>query len=181
MVQALCAEEEAPQRKRHRDDNYNSPVVRGMRRTNPKEQSRHRILSDDEIRKVWKATDPATSFGGIVRMLLLTGQRLDKVASMRWEDVSADGVWTIRTEEREKGNAGVLELPELAMEIIDLRERGKGLIFPSRQRNQLGGLAKYKRKLDRDSGVTEWVLHDLRRTARSLMSRAGVSMSMRRG
>ena len=80
-----------------RDDNYNSPVVRGMRRTNPKEQSRHRILSDDEIRKVWKATDPATSFGVIVRMLLLTGQRLDKVASMRWEDVSEDGVWTIRT------------------------------------------------------------------------------------
>ena len=54
------------------------------------------------------------------------------------------------------------------------RKRGIGFIFPSRNGNRIGGLAKYKRKLDRDSGVTGWVLHDLRRTARSLMSRSGV-------
>src|SRR5262249_29170459 len=156
-----------------RDDNYNSPLVRGMRRTNPKERARKRILSDDEIRAVWGATDADASFGGIVRMLLITAQRLDKVASIRWDDVYGD-TWTIRTEAREKGNAGEIVLPELAMEMIRKRKRSIGFIFPSRNGNRLGGLAKYKRKLDRDSGVTGWVLHDLRRTARSLMSRSGV-------
>ena len=156
-----------------RDDNYSSPVVRGMRRTNPKERQRTRKLSDDEIRRVWNATDPATSYGSIVRMLLLTAQRLDKVASMRWEDLKGN-VWTIRTEDREKGNAGELVLPGLAMDVIKARKPAEGFVFPSRGDKQLGGLAKYKRKLDRDSGVSDWVLHDLRRTARSLMSRAGV-------
>ncbi|MGC2408896.1 MAG: integrase family protein [Methyloceanibacter sp.] len=156
-----------------RDDNYNSPVVRGMRRTNPKERERTRILSDDEIRIVWSTADAGTSFGGIVKMLLVTGQRLDKVTSMRWDDLNGN-VWAIRTEAREKGNAGELILPDLAMVVVSARQRGDGLVFPSRGGNQLGGLAKYKRKLDRDSGVSGWVLHDLRRSARSLMSRAGV-------
>jgi integrase len=156
-----------------RDDNYNSPVVRGMRRTNPKERERTRILSDDEIRIVWSTADAGTSFGGIVKMLLVTGQRLDKVASMRWDDLNGN-VWAIRTEAREKGNAGELILPDLAMAVVSARQRGDGLVFPSRGGNQLGGLAKYKRKLDRDSGVSGWVLHDLRRSARSHMSRAGV-------
>ena len=156
-----------------RDDNYASPIVRGMRRTNPKERQRTRILSDDEIRRVWASTDPESSFGGIVRMLLVTAQRLDKVASMAWGDLDGD-VWKIRTEEREKGNAGELALPDIAMDIVRLRSRSEGLIFPSRGGRQLGGLAKYKRKLDRDLSVKGWVLHDLRRSARSLMARAGV-------
>ena len=156
-----------------RDDNYASPIVRGMRRTNPKERQRTRILSDDEIRRVWAATDPDSSFGGIVRMLLITAQRLDKVASMAWGDLDGN-VWKIRTEEREKGNAGEIVLPDVAMQIISTRPRSGGYVFPSRGGKQLGGWAKYKRKLDRDSGVTGWVLHDLRRSARSLMARAGV-------
>ncbi len=106
-------------------------------------------------------------------MLLVTAQRLDKVASMAWGDLDGN-VWKIRTEEREKGNAGEIVLPDVAMQIISTRSRSGGYVFPSRGGKQLGGWAKYKRKLDRDSGVTGWVLHDLRRSARSLMARAGV-------
>ena len=40
-----------------RHDNYSSPVVKGMRRSNPKERARERILNDDEIRTVWKAAE----------------------------------------------------------------------------------------------------------------------------
>ena len=80
-----------------------------MRRTNPKETERKRILSDDEIRAVWNAA--TGSYGRLVRFLLLTAQRREKVASMQWSDL-AGNVWTIRTEEREKGNAGELVLPE---------------------------------------------------------------------
>jgi integrase len=48
------------------------------------------------------------------------------------------------------------------------------IVFSGNGRNPMGGLGKRKAKLDKLSGVTGWVIHDLRRTARSLMSRAGV-------
>ena len=93
-----------------RDDNYMSPVVRGMRRSQPKERARDRILNDDEIRAVWAAAEANGTFGAFIRVALLTGQRKDKVISMKWEDLDGD-VWRIPSEEREKGNAGDLELP----------------------------------------------------------------------
>ena len=152
-----------------RDENYNTPLVAGMRRTNPKETERNRILSDDEIRAVWDAaTGP---YGRLIRFLLLTAQRRDKVASMQWDDLAGD-VWTIRTEKREKGNAGELVLPQAALDVLD--ERGEGLVFPGRGGKQISGWSVYKKRLDKASGVSGWVLHDLRRTARSLISRAGV-------
>ena len=87
-----------------REDDYRSPVVKGMRRGTP--TKRDRILDDDELRAVWKQAEENGTFGALVRLLLLTGQRKEKVASMRWEDISIDGTWTIPTEAREKGNAG---------------------------------------------------------------------------
>jgi integrase len=152
-----------------RDDNYSSPVVHGMRRTNPKERARARVLADDEIRAIWNAA--TGSYGRLVKFLLLTAQRREKVAAMQWDDLHGN-VWVIPTEEREKGNAGELMLPPMAMEVLG--ERTEGLIFPGKGGKQISGWSKYKAKLDRDSGVTDWVLHDLRRTSRSLMSRAGV-------
>lgn len=153
-----------------RDENYASPIVKGMRRTHPKETARSRILTDDELRAVWLASED--SYGRILRFLLLTGQRREKVASMRWEDIEGN-VWTIPTEKREKGNAGVLVLPKAA--VATLGERRKGLVFPGKGGKQISGWSKYKARIDKASGVHDWVLHDLRRTARSLMSRAGVN------
>jgi integrase len=152
-----------------RDENYSSPIVAGMRRTNPKETERKRMLSDDEIRAVWNAA--TGSYGRLLRFLLLTAQRREKVASMQWDDLDGS-VWTIRTEKREKGNAGVLVLPKAAIAVLGTR--GEGLVFPGRAGKQIKGWSKYKAQLDKASGVKDWVLHDLRRTARSLMSRAGV-------
>ena len=105
-----------------RHDDYSSPIIKGMRRINPKERARTRIFSDDELRIVWKAAEANGSFGAFVRLLLLTGQRRDKVATMRWEDIQ-DGVWLIPSEKREKGNATALKLPQVAIEIINAQPR----------------------------------------------------------
>ena len=155
-----------------RDDNYSSPIVPGMRRYSPKEHARERFLTDDEIRALWNATEGGSSYDRLVRSLLLTAQRREKVASMRWDDLDGN-TWTIATEKREKGNAGILELPELAM--ATLGTRTDGLVFPGRGGKQISGWSKYKASLDKASGVKDWTLHDLRRTARSLLSRAGVN------
>src|SRR5262249_48825677 len=87
-----------------RDDDYMSPIVRGMTRRNQKERARKRILNDDELRALWKAAEANGTFGAMVRILLLTGQRRDKVAAMKWEHIDGD-TWNIKTAPREKGNA----------------------------------------------------------------------------
>jgi len=152
-----------------RNDNYSTPIVKGMRCSTPKERARKRILDDDEIRAVWTAAEANGPFGALVRALLLTGQRLDKVATMRWHDVSLDGVWTIPSEAREKGNAGELQLPGTALEIIQQQPRSGSRVFNSMS------ASRAKAAFDAKLPLPEWRLHDLRRTARTLMARAGVS------
>ncbi len=157
-----------------RHDDYASPIVRGMRRSKPSERARERVLTDDEIRALWSVRG---AFADFCRVLLLTGQRREKVAAMRRDDLDG-AVWTIDTQDREKGNAGELVLTADAVEIIDRQPRlaSNGFVFASRRGDgHMNGWSKSKKTLDDALGSTKpWRLHDLRRTARSLMSRAGV-------
>ena len=157
-----------------RKDDYGSPIVKGMKRP---ETKRERILTDDELRAVWKAAAANGTFGALVRLLLLTGQRLDKVASMKWADVSVDGVWTIPTEAREKGNALEMVLPTAALDIIKAQPRFASnpyVLASGRGKGHYKGYSNGKASFDKKVKADPWTLHDLRRTARSLMSRAGV-------
>jgi integrase len=159
-----------------RRDGYAPPVARGMRRQSPQAQARARVLADDEIKAVWEAANPSGVFGAIVQIALLTAQRRDKIVNMRWADVE-NGVWTIPAAPREKSTAGALALPDMARRIIDAQPQfdGNPFVFAGRRGGgAVSGFSKMKPRLDRLSGVTNWTLHDLRRTARSLMSRAGV-------
>src|SRR5262249_11888250 len=106
-----------------RHDDYVPPIVRGMGRTDPKQRARARILDDDELRAVWKAAEANGTYGALIRFLLLTAQRHSKVLTMKWADISPDGVWEIATAMREKGNAGALQLPPVARDIIDALPR----------------------------------------------------------
>jgi integrase len=161
-----------------RHDDYTPPLVRGMRRQDPKGQARARILADHEIRLIWNAAETSGTFGGIIRLALLTGQRRTKIAAMKWSDVSLDGAWTIPVEAREKGTAGELLLPPVALDIIRAQPRlsSNPHIFAGRGGGAFCGFSATKTTFDRKlPDVAPWVIHDLRRTARSLMSRAGVS------
>ena len=68
-----------------RDEQFNSPIVRGMARTTLRDLSRHRILTDDEIRQVWQAFErfQPEAYGRIGRVLMLTGARLNEIAALR--------------------------------------------------------------------------------------------------
>ncbi len=158
-----------------RDDDFVSPVIAGMRRSSPNDRARDRALTDDELREIWNRA--SGTFGAFIKALLLTGQRRDKVAAMRWADLSPEGVWTIPTEEREKGNARELVLPKMVVGLIHSLPRfdANPYVFAGRGKAHLSGFSKAKAAFDaKCKGVAPWRLHDLRRTARSLMSRAGV-------
>jgi len=148
-----------------RSDDYTSPVRKGMKRYASRENSRDRILGDDEIRTLWREQG---TYADLLRLALLTGQRREKVASIRWDDI-AGNVWTIPAEACEKGNARELELPPAAVEIINRQPCLNGFVFAGRG----GGHFKSWKQRDRIER-NGWTVHDIRRTARSLMSRAGV-------
>ncbi len=164
-----------------RNDDYASPVVRGMNRYRPADRKGKRILNDAEIRALWAATEDMGSFGALTRMLLLTAQRRDKVATMQWDHV-VDGEWRIPSEPREKGNAGNLRLPQTALDIIAKQPRiaDNPYVFAAASgKGHFNSHSQRKEELDKKLAealpdMPSWVLHDLRRTARSLLSRAGV-------
>jgi integrase len=164
-----------------RDESYAPPLTTGMNRVPKTEGRRKRILNDDEIRKVWHvgATNFAgTTYAAFVKLALLTGQRRDKLHKLQWSDIH-DDIWVIPTEPREKGNPGQIKLPRLTLDIIKSRPRfvGNPYVFAGSRNGHAAATlfsGTYKTEFDKLCGVSGWRLHDLRRTARSLMSRAGV-------
>ncbi|MGE0522110.1 MAG: tyrosine-type recombinase/integrase [Variibacter sp.] len=163
-----------------RVDDYVPPIVSDMKRSKPAEQRRKRVLDDDEIRALWKVTEGDGTLNAFVRTLLLTAQRRGKVNHMKRSDVSR-GVWTIPHEKGEKATAGELVLPKMTLAIIEKQPTVAGNPYVFAMKGDGPFDSSTKQKLDLDARLKEivpnmepWTYHDLRRTARSLMSRAGV-------
>jgi integrase len=159
-----------------RDDDFVSPIVRGMARSNASERERDRILSDDELRAVWKAAEqyPGAPWGQYIRLLLLTATRRGEVAGMTWDEVQGD-IWTIpksRYKTKPKEDV-VFPLSKAALKVLAEVPHIQGSEYPfsTNGRTPVGGFSGLKLRFDLASGVRDWTLHDLRRTARSLLSR----------
>jgi integrase len=162
-----------------RSDDYVPPIVRGMGRWNAAEHRRSRILDDDEFRRVWAATaDHAINpFSALVRFLLLSAARRSEAAGMKEGEVDDDGVWTLPPSRSKTKTEIVRPLSKAALELLNQRPRIEDCpyFFTGDGGQPFGSFSRGKRILDAASGVRGWRLHDLRRTARSLFSRAGVN------
>jgi integrase len=158
---------------------------------------RERWLNDAEIRALWAACSDMGTFGVLVRTLLASGQRLSKVAGLKWEDLTVvnppvDATtklpaanfpeWRIAREAREKGAAERLRLPLLVRDIIGAQPRlaNNPYVFAAAVGSSLSSFGCGKANLDAEmpEGTERWTLHDLRRTARKLMTRAGVRVDV---
>lgn len=165
-----------------RDEQFNVPIVRGMARSSPRARARARILSDAEIRALWNSTaDPLRhDFNVMVRILLLTAQRRSEVANMRWEDIEKCD-WTIPAQISKNGLSHVVHLTSRVISLIDTIPHKCGpYLFGRDGQTGYGGFSKSKSRLNlelalaMEGNVPPWTLHDLRRTACSLMARNGV-------
>jgi integrase len=159
-----------------RSDEFRSPIVRGMARTSGKERARSRVLNDEELRAVWKAAEAvAGPFGSFLCFLLLTGARRSEAAEMTWSEISAAD-WTLPGARNKVKVDLVRPLSDTAQAVIaQLPRIGRaGYVFTTGGDRPINGFTTFKRRFDRACGVSGWTFHDLRRTARSLMSRAGV-------
>jgi integrase len=129
--------------------------------------TRHRVLTGDELKRVWQAADEFGAFGIIVKLLILTGQRRGEIAALRPEFFK-DGICTLPdtlTKNKRQHSFPVGALCAAILPSLQGRER-TALLFPARGAPErvFNGWSKSKKKLDQLSGVRDWTLHDLRRT-----------------
>jgi integrase len=145
-----------------------------MARTKPSERARERVLTDDELRKVWQAAEGCGVYGSYLRFLLLTAARRSEVAGMTWAEISG-GDWILPAARNKTKLDLVRPLSRMAQDILESLPKAVGFVWSTNGgARAIGDFGGFKRELDATSDVKGWRLHDLRRTARSLMSRAGV-------
>jgi integrase len=163
-----------------------SPVAR-MKLPTP-EKARDRVLTDNELRRLWQAsTEIGWPFGPLVKLLLLTAQRRDEVAGMEWAEIDlVKRVWTIPRHKTKNDRLHEVQLSDAALDVLrSLPRIDDGLVFTTTSETAVSGFSKAKRRLDaamlkakhaeprtRNGGAIEgWTLHDLRRTAATGMAR----------
>jgi integrase len=144
----------------------------GIARPRPP-RPRDRVLSADEIKKFWRAADAERpEFGAVLKLLLLTGCRLNEVAGMRRSELDGE-TWTIPGERTKNRRAHVVWLAPLARQLLG---DGTGsLAFTTDGRAPVASFGKIKRRLDKRMSISPWRLHDLRRTCATGMAELGVA------
>jgi integrase len=146
-----------------------------------KEQSRDRVLDDKELRKVWLAAgELGHPHAGIVRLLILTGQRRSEIADLRWDEIDLDErLLHLPAARTKNARAHDVPLSGQALAIIAGLPRVVEAehVFTIR-RKLIGNFSHAKGELDEKSGVEGWTLHDLRRTMASGLQRLGVRLEV---
>jgi integrase len=153
-----------------RSDDFLSPVVRGMAQT--QERTRDRVLTDDELCAIWKVERGL--FGDYVRFLLLTAARRNEAAQMTWAEVDG-GDWTLPAARNKTKVDLVRPLSKAAQAILSAMPKAGQFVWSPNGGKALTNFSNSRAAFDKASGTHGWRIHDLRRTARSLMSRAGVN------
>ncbi|TIS92752.1 tyrosine-type recombinase/integrase [Mesorhizobium sp.] len=151
-----------------------------------KPAERERVLSHDEIKTVWNAAGKCGfPFGPLVQLLLLTGQRRDEIAELKWGELSDDlDAITLESVRTKNGSQHFVPLSPLAQTIIkslpritDADGKASEYVFTTTAKTPYSGFSNGKLALDKNCGepaLPEWRLHDLRRTAVTLMAELGV-------
>jgi len=143
-------------------------------------KARDRVLNNDEIKAFWRATDGKEirpQFGAVLKLLLLTGCRLNEIAALRWEELGADGTQINLPGSRTKNHRPhVVPLVPLAQSIIAEMPRIADCpyVFTTHGEAPLAIGSKIKQRLDEAMGSPEWRIHDLRRTAVTGMAELGI-------
>lgn len=116
-------------------------------------------------------------FAPLLRLLLLTGARLNEIAGMRCDELHDDGTWRLSGSRTKNSRAHVVPLPPLGRELIASAQSKSGdFIFSTTGTTPVSGWSRMKRRLDtamiavarKERGINvvipPWRLHDLRRT-----------------
>ncbi len=147
------------------------------------EQSRERVLSPAELRAIWQGTAPTQAnhgdlFEGIIKVLMLTGQRRDEVAGMRWAEVDLPAcTWTLPASRTKNHREHIIPLSAPVWAILQGRKAEQEamrmrteFVFTSFGPKPFSGWSKCKARLDGRANLAKWTIHDLRRTLATRMA-----------
>lgn len=166
---------------------FNWCVERGIVEISPinglkaptKEESRDRVLEDDEIVRLLRACrNDVYPFRQFLPILLATAQRRGELAEMRWSEVDLTAKqWVIPADRSKNGKPHVVPLSPYALDALNEVPRflDCDYVFTTTRNSPVSGFSKMLRRLSEGSQTSDWRLHDLRRTAASGMARAGVA------
>ena len=141
-----------------------------------KEVARDRVLSDEELGRVMRAARTIDGpYGSLVEFLALTGQRREEAAQLRWDEINLDqAIWTIPGSRTKNGKAHIVHLSAQALALIERLKRDGPFVLAIPSGKPFRQFSRFKRKLDSICGVTDWCLHDFRRTCVSGMAGLGI-------
>jgi integrase len=149
-----------------------NPVIGTNKATD--ERPRERVLSVSELAAIWKAA-PDSDYGRIIKLLMLTGQRREEIGALRWSEIDTEGkLITLPSVRTKNGIEHKVPLSAEAMSVLQTCIRHRDIVFGTRAQNGFTGWSKRKADLDSASGVKDWTVHDLRRTAAAGMADIGV-------
>jgi integrase len=142
-----------------------------------RERARDRVLGDEELARIVRAARQINRpYGGIVELLALTGRRREEVAQLTWEELDlASRTWTIAASRTKNGKAHSVHLSAEAIAVLMRMPKLGKFVFSLTGKKPFQSFSAAKRYLDKLSGVSDWRLHDLRRTCVSGMARLGVA------
>jgi integrase len=147
-------------------------------------QARERVLTDTEIRWFWQAAgDLGAPFGPLLKLLLLTGQRLGEVSGMRRDELHDDGTWHLPGSRTKNHKQHIVPLPPLARKLVASAPviEDCPFVFSTTGLRPVSGWSKTKARLDvamlalAKKEITPWTLHDLRRTAVTGIANLGIA------
>jgi integrase len=155
-----------------------NPVVGTNRPT--EERSRDRVLSDDELTRIWAACRD-DDYGRIVRILILTGQRREEVGGMAWSELDLQqGCWNLPRDRTKNSLPHDVPLTKAVIGVLQScpQREGRQLVF-GEAGGPFQGWSKAKAALDKrilESGLqhSPWRLHDIRRTVATRMAEMGI-------
>jgi len=164
---------------------FNWSVSRGIITASPcegisaphREKARDRVLSNDELVAIINtARQMGGAFGSIIKMLILTAQRRNEVSEMTWDELDLDSSqWEIPSSRTKNEKPHTVHLSEQAATLISGISSIGSFVFTSNGKTPFSGFSKSKKRLDDFSGVTNWRLHDIRRTVTSGMAKLGIA------
>jgi integrase len=136
--------------------------------------SRDRVLTPDELRRLWHAlTD--NRFSEIFRLLLLTACRRDEIGNLTWDEIDLNRKLIVLPPERTKNGKGhELPLSTQALAVLARIPRRNTTPFLFSDANGFKDWDRGKARVDRRAGIAPYRLHDLRRSAATYMGELGV-------
>jgi integrase len=142
-----------------------------------RERARDRVLDDDELARILRVARQINGpYGGIVELLALTGQRREEVAQLTWDEVDlASQTWTLPACRTKNGKRHIVHLSKEAIAVLMRTPKLGKFVFSLTGTKPFQSFSAAKRELDKLSGISDWRLHDLRRTCVSGMARLGVA------